>query len=416
MSPTDPPSREGLTGAVRRAVGGALDATVGRVGDTARDVTGATARQIVEDLEPYLIEQAVPRIVDGLTPYLVDSVVPGVLDGLTEHLVDVTVPAIVDGLNDHLVEVTVPAVLTGATPQLVDELLPRLLVELRPFLEQELVPRIVDALMPHLEQAVAPQLVDSLLPKIRSEVVPTVLDDIVDDPRVRDLIREQSLGLVLDAIERGRRALAAADDLVELIARRLIRRGARPPPGPLAPAAPAGRRYAHAGGISRLAAFALDVTVALWLISQGLSALLNVLTSLFGDLPAWVVAMLTASAASLGPTYLGTAWWVWGATLGSALVGFRVCTGDGRKPRFLRAQTRAWLGLPFIVIWSIGMLPSIVDPRRRGWLDRITGTEARYSVHEAQQRRYRRAQAATGDHDASHGREELLGEADPEGD
>ena len=63
----------GLRSGMRRAVGGALDATVGRVGHTvteaAMDVTGATAQQIIEDLEPYLISEAIPRIVDGLTPY-----------------------------------------------------------------------------------------------------------------------------------------------------------------------------------------------------------------------------------------------------------------------------------------------------------------------------------------------------------
>ena len=80
---------QGLRGSVRRAVGGALDATVGRVGDAvgevALDVTGTTAQQVIEELEPYLIEEAIPRIIDGITPYLAESVVPEVPEGVQEQ-------------------------------------------------------------------------------------------------------------------------------------------------------------------------------------------------------------------------------------------------------------------------------------------------------------------------------------------
>ena len=52
---TDGADDPGLRGAVRRAVGGALDATVGRVGgavgEAALDVTGATAQQVIEELD-----------------------------------------------------------------------------------------------------------------------------------------------------------------------------------------------------------------------------------------------------------------------------------------------------------------------------------------------------------------------------
>ena len=69
MAPTPDEHRPSV---VRRTIGGALDATVGRVGDrvgdAARGVTETTAKQIIEDLEPYLIAETVPRIVDGVTP------------------------------------------------------------------------------------------------------------------------------------------------------------------------------------------------------------------------------------------------------------------------------------------------------------------------------------------------------------
>jgi uncharacterized RDD family membrane protein YckC len=534
----DGPPDSGLRSGMRRAVGGALDATVGRVGHTvteaAMEVTGATAQQVIEDLEPYLIQEAIPRIVDGLTPYLTDKVVPEVLEGITDHLVADTVPDIVDGVTAHLVAVTVPQVVDGVTPRLVADLLPKLLEDLRPYLEAELVPRIVeglvpyiqeqvapelidglmpkirdevapqliealmprieeqiapqlidalmpkirdqiapdlvdalmprirdemapqlvdalmpkitdevapqlldslmprirdeiapqlvDSLMPKIQDEVAPQLVDALLPKIRTEVVPLILDDIIDDPRVRDLIREQSQGLFLDALESVRENLADADVLIERFGRRLVRKPARPQaesavtlmldaagdddktPARLTrdnlaaqrtvwrampvPPAPPGREFAHAGAVTRLVAFALDTTLVAWLVSQGLSALVSLLDNLLAPAPQWLVAGLTAFAASFVPIYLGVCWWLAGRTIGSMVVGTRVCTPDGRNPGLVRALVRAWVGVLGIAVWIISGVFSFFDPKRRSWLDRLTHTEVRYVVPLDQQRRY----------------------------
>ena len=435
----DRPEDAGLRRTVRRAVDDALDATVGRVShsvtEAAMDVTGATAKQVIEDLEPYLIQEAIPRIVDGLTPYLTDTLVPEVLEGITGHLVADTVPEIVDGVTAHLVAVTVPEVVDGVTPRLVADLLPKLLEDLRPYLEAELVPRIVEGLVPHIQEQVAPdlidalmpkirdevapQLVDALMPKIRSEVVPLILDDIVDDPRVRDLIREQSQGLFLDALESVRENLADADVLVERFGRHLLRKPPRPQaqsamslvlddadttPAHLTrenlaeqrstwrampvPPAPPGREFAHAGVLTRLVAFGVDVTLVGWLVSQGLSALVNLLDSVFTPVPEWLVVLLTAIAASFVPIYLGISWWLTGRSLGSWLVGTRVCTPDGRNPGLVRALVRAWVGVLGVLVWIATGVFSLFDPKRRSWLDRLLHTEVRYVVPLDQQRRY----------------------------
>jgi uncharacterized RDD family membrane protein YckC len=466
------PPDAGLRRGVRRAVGGALDATVGRVSHTvteaAMEVTGATAQQVIEDLEPYLIQEAIPRIVDGLTPYLTDTVVPEVLEGITDHLVADTVPDIVDGVTAHLVAVTVPQVVDGVTPRLVADLLPKLLEDLRPYLEAELVPRIVEglvpylqeqvapdlvdalmpkirdevapelieALMPRIEEQIAPQLVDALMPKIRTEVVPLILEDIIDDPRVRDLIREQSQGLLLDALESVRENLADADLLVERFGRRLVRQPPRPQsesavslmldaagdedttPARLTrenlsaqrsawrampvPPAPPGREFAHAGVVTRLVAFGVDVALVSWLVSQGLSALISVIDAIFGSAPNWLVGILTGIAASVVPIYLGVCWWLAGRTIGSLLVGTRVCTPDGRNPGLVRAQVRAWVAVFGLVVWIASGVFSLFDSKRRSWLDRLMQTEVRYVVPLDQQRRYirealqtRQAQAST---------------------
>jgi len=76
---------------------------------------------------------------------------------------------------------------------------------------------LLDDLEPYLVEQTVPAVIDGVLPMIRTEVVPALLDDIVDDPRVRDLIREQSQGMVIDAVERVRSTLARGDDVVEAV-------------------------------------------------------------------------------------------------------------------------------------------------------------------------------------------------------
>lgn len=348
---------------LRRAVEGALDATVSRIEGQA---VGA-ARAVVDDLEPYLTAETVPRVVDALVPHLIEKVVPQVVDGVTEHLVTTTVPQIVEGI----------------TPQLADELVPVLLERLRPYLESELVPALVEGLTPFLVETTAPQIVDGLMPKIRAEVVPVLLDDIVDDPRVRDLIREQSQGLLLDAVESFRQLLARGDDLVERVVRRV--RFARPAlvveDGPL----PAGRRRSHAGALSRLVALGIDVGLVAFVATQGLAAVLGVIGSVVDEVPTWLVAGSATVAAMLMPAYLALGWWVWGRTLGGAVAGFAVVRADGRRLGPLRALARAVGFLALAPVWTLGMLRSSVDPSRRGWLDLVFRTRTPYRVHEARQ-------------------------------
>ena len=178
------------------------------------------------------------------------------------------------------------------------------------------------------------------MPKIRTEVVPLILDDIVDDPRVRDLIREQSQGLFLDALESVRENLADADVLVERVGRRLLRRPPRPQPesavslmldaagdedttparltrenlrraaqrlaghaGPAGPARPGVRPRRcrdPPGGLRR----GRHRRGRGW-SARGCPPLVNLLDSLFDPVPQWLVAILTAIAASFVPIYLG---------------------------------------------------------------------------------------------------------------
>ncbi len=335
-----------LRSAMRAAVGGAVEATVGRAGHAARDFSQATVRDYIDDLEPYLIDETVPRIVEGVTPLLVQQVVPEVIDGVTEHLI----------------EVTVPAVLAGLTPALVAELLPRILSDLEPYLQQELAPQVVDALMP----------------KIQAEVVPAILDEIVDDPRVRNLIREQSQGLFLDAIERLRTVAAKVDDATENFGRRIFRRPPRPAASGPGPTLPEGRRIIYAGAVSRSVAFVLDISLVSFSIGLGLNLLLGLQQGFFENSTTSLDGLASLVVLFATPTYFALCWWLAGSTVGDFLMGLRICRRNGERLGFLASWVRSWTLLLFLIVWMVGMLPTAFSRDRRSWLDRVTRTQARY--------------------------------------
>ncbi len=85
------------------------------------------------------------------------------------------------------------------------------------------VPQIVDGLVPHLVDEVVPRIIDGALPEIRDRVLPVVIEDLTTDPQVRDLVREQGMGVVGEAAQHLRTTTSSADDRVESAFRRLVR-------------------------------------------------------------------------------------------------------------------------------------------------------------------------------------------------
>jgi hypothetical protein len=68
------------------------------------------------------------------------------------------------------------------------------------------------------------------MPEIRDHVLPVIIDDLAHDPRVRDLVLEQSKGSMGEAAHNVRSATAQADDRIEHAFRRLVgpKRGPNP--------------------------------------------------------------------------------------------------------------------------------------------------------------------------------------------
>lgn len=331
----------------RSWVGDTLGNAVTRVGDRVGGRVESASRSVVDNLEPYLTEHTVPRVIDALVPQLVERVVPEVIDGVT--------------------------------PALVDDLLPEILDQLRPYLAEQLVPALLADLRPYLIEQTVPAVIEGVLPMIRTEVVPAVLDDIVDDPKVRDLIREQSQGLVIDGVERVRSTLARGDDVVEGWLRWLRR--ARTPVVENPADLPPGRVRSHAGAVTRLVSLGFDLGLVSLVAVQGLTAVIAVLSTVVNPVPAWLVGSAAFVSAGLAPIYFTVSWWLAGRTFGGNLTGFVVCAQDGEPLRFPQAALRAVIGVVAVPVWVVGMFRSSVDVYRRGWLELLTRTRTPYRVH-----------------------------------
>jgi hypothetical protein len=74
--------------------------------------------------------------------------------------------------------------------------------------QAQAVPRIVDGLVPHLVDDVVPKIIDGVLPEIRARVLPVVIEDLATEPRIRELITEQSRTAVGEAAQQLRASSA----------------------------------------------------------------------------------------------------------------------------------------------------------------------------------------------------------------
>jgi hypothetical protein len=88
--------------------------------------------------------------------------------------------------------------------------------------QADAVPRIVDGLVPQLVDEVVPRIIEGVMPEIRARVLPVVIEDLTNEPKLRELILEQSRSVIGDAADQLRTSTASADDRVESAFRRMF--------------------------------------------------------------------------------------------------------------------------------------------------------------------------------------------------
>lgn len=147
------------------------------------------------------------------------------------------------------------------------------------------------------------------------------------------------------------------------------------------PTAAVNQQGHYAGAVTRLAAFAVDQSVA--------TAAFAVATAVI----TWALHLVTAGEVDWSPQpwvtgifyfswlfiYYAYPWAVSGKTFGMALLGIRVVARDGAAttPRHAALRTLA-LPLSFMTL-GLGFVPIVTGRHRRALLDKIAGTAVVYS-------------------------------------
>jgi uncharacterized RDD family membrane protein YckC len=238
----------------------------------------------------------------------------------------------------------------------------------------------------------------ALLQTALIQTVDTSMDHVVENPKVQELVEEQSTGVAEEVAEELRERAVSLDMLVERLVERTLRRPNRRTQAPqviaVMPVAEAGGAAQSlagqpAGYVSRLIAFVIDViviTVAFvatgWLLDAVRSVLGAGIVSgrTLDAIPEFTYGGLQVSGTTLfWLSYLLLFWTVSGKTPGKAILGLRIVTRDGKGLSLGRSILRVVGYIISALVFYLGFLWVAVDTRQRGWHDYLAGTYVVYS-------------------------------------
>jgi uncharacterized RDD family membrane protein YckC len=246
-------------------------------------------------------------------------------------------------------------------------------------LESAAVERALQRLLegPLLEEAVAKALASPAVERswqrlLDSDEVQQLIERIAQAPEVRAAIASQGIGLVEDLGRQLGGVTRDLDDVIERVVRRATRRAQR------------AERTDRAGLVTRAAALLLDFGVVN-LAFVAASALIAFILGRSGDDTGRIV--IGAGVWLLvGGAYLTTFWSLAGQTPGMRLVGVQLDAGGTRRIGARRAFRRL-IGLALALLpIGLGLIGVVSSDRRRGFHDRVAGTEVIYARAEAGRR------------------------------
>jgi uncharacterized RDD family membrane protein YckC len=218
-----------------------------------------------------------------------------------------------------------------------------------------------------LTEAIDSEMIDRVWERLlASDEAQKLVERIAEAPEVRSAIASQGIGFVEDVGMQTGRVARRLDDAVESVARRLLFRRRR------------AERTNCAGMVSRGLAFALDAAVlnAVFLAASSLLGLLA--SALVEDGATFTIAIGTGLWLVFGSVYMASFWALAGQTPGMRFLGIAL-DADGERRIGARRAIRRLFGLALAILpLGIGLLAILFDERRRGWQDRLAGTEVRF--------------------------------------
>jgi uncharacterized RDD family membrane protein YckC len=218
-----------------------------------------------------------------------------------------------------------------------------------------------------LIEALDSELVDEIWRRLLAgPQVQQMVERIADAPEVRQAIASQSIGLLGDIGRQIAKVARDLDNTFERIVRRIFFRRRRPLP------------TNRAGVVSRGLAFAIDALIINLFFTVLAGAATLILTFLGGSgegVPKGAIAAGSFIWLVVVSVYLAGFWGLEGQTIGMRFLGIRL--SERRLP--LRRAIRRLIGLGLSVItFGIGFLGIVFGEGRRGWADRMAGTEVIY--------------------------------------
>ena len=204
------------------------------------------------------------------------------------------------------------------------------------------------------------KLVETILSSPEFEAA---LHRVVSSPALREALTQQGADFGDQVMTTLRGRAYQADGALERKPRAWTHRAARTEAVP------------YAGFVSRGVAFAIDLLVVTAIFVIG-SALVGLASSVVGGFrPQWLAVAIAGSAAALlDIVYFAGFWALAGQTPGMRLLRVRVVGPAGTPPRFGRSLLRLIGTLLAIVPLCLGLLPVLVDDRRRALQDFIAST------------------------------------------
>jgi uncharacterized RDD family membrane protein YckC len=198
---------------------------------------------------------------------------------------------------------------------------------------------------------------------LESEPVQMLVERIADAPEVRAAITAQGAGLLGDVGVRLSRLTEALDDALERIVRQ---------------AEPDSERD-QAGLATRALAAAIDLGLLFILYTLGSGIASSIFNSTVGGrFPVWLAAVLTGLAVLAGAAIIVTFWALVGQTPGMRFLAIRVVHAGSHELGLGRASRRLLATLLALAPAGLGVAWIARDRERRGWHDRLAGTEVIY--------------------------------------
>jgi uncharacterized RDD family membrane protein YckC len=234
-------------------------------------------------------------------------------------------------------------------------------------LEQALTSdEVVEAVVKALDSETADRVWAEILASPKAQML---VERIAEAPEVRAAIAQQGVGLITDIGRRLTVITEALDDAAERMVHGMLNR-----PGHEA-------ETNQVGLVTRALAGIVDLALISAALSIGSGLLASIIPAISGGsdgLSIWGVLTFGVIGFLIGGSLFVAFWALVGQTPGMRLLSIHLDAGGSREIGLRRALRRL-LAIPLSLLpLGLGFLAILLDPRRRGWHDKIAGTMVLY--------------------------------------